>query len=232
MTAIPLALAFALAVQAAPSVAPDTIVTFAKAESGLDPLVLHDNTSGRSYWPATQAEAVALASDLIVRKGHSVDLGIMQINSFNLLRVSMSIRDAFIPSISMRAGAAILSDAYRSCDGEAARTRQERAVALRCASSLYNTGNKTAGVRNGYFANIVRVAAQVVPSVGELATNFPGAAIDTSRGQVDRRQSGTMPDVTEVSPKPDCNARPEDVWGQAACREATLHTDLKGSDQP
>jgi hypothetical protein len=44
---------------------------------------VHDNTSGKSYRPATVAEAARLTRELIDR-GHSVDIGLAQINSKNL----------------------------------------------------------------------------------------------------------------------------------------------------
>src|SRR5689334_15199345 len=103
MSSIPVALALAIAMQAAPSVSPDTMVTFAQKESRLDPLAIHDNSTGRSYAPSNEREAVELASRLI-RAQHSVDLGIMQINNANLARLRVSIPESFDPRISMRTG--------------------------------------------------------------------------------------------------------------------------------
>ena len=99
--ALPIALALSIASHAAPTVAPDTLVTFAMAESRLDPLVIHDNDTGRSYSPTTREEATALASGLI-KSGHSVDLGIMQVNSANLRRTDLKIADAFDRDVGRR----------------------------------------------------------------------------------------------------------------------------------
>ena len=173
--ALPIALALSIASQAAPTVAPDTLVTFAMAESRLQPLTIHDNATGQSYFPDTREEATALAASL-VNRGHSVDLGIMQVNSANLRRVDLQISDAFDPAKSFRAGGAILVDAYLQCHGDNARTHQQLGEALRCASSVYNTGNERAGLTNGYTASIVKVAAHVVPSIKELLPDFSGAA--------------------------------------------------------
>ncbi len=173
--ALPLSLALSLAAQAAPAVAPDTLVTFAQQESGLHALAIHDNTTGRSYDPETQAEAVALATTLVLNERHVVDLGLMQVSFRGATREGLSIRDAFTPAASMRTGAAILVDAYRTCQGRVSGAE----ATLRCAAALYNAGGETAAGRR-YAARIWRTAAQVVPSIGKIITaDFPEAAPDT-----------------------------------------------------
>ena len=73
--AMTLAAVLALASQCAPNLDQNLIAGIAKHESGLNPLVLHDNTTSRSYAPGTVSEARALAADLIHVQGHRVDLG-------------------------------------------------------------------------------------------------------------------------------------------------------------
>jgi type IV secretion system protein VirB1 len=86
------------------------------------------------------------------------------------MRLGLSIADAFDPVHSMRAGGRILIEAYQQCNGDRASTRNERATALRCAASVYNTGNQGAGFTNGYTDRFERVALRVVvPSVRDLA---------------------------------------------------------------
>ena len=70
----------ALMEQCAPQIASVTMAAIVQQESGGNPLALHDNTSGKSYRPATIAEAARLARELIAQ-GHSVDIGLPQINS-------------------------------------------------------------------------------------------------------------------------------------------------------
>src|SRR5437588_10300748 len=94
MAALIASIVLQLAAAHAPSVAPETQVAFAQAESGLDPLAVHDNTTGRSHAPATAADAVALATSLL-RQGHSVDLGLLQINDANLRRTGLTVATAF-----------------------------------------------------------------------------------------------------------------------------------------
>jgi type IV secretion system protein VirB1 len=168
MTAIPVALALSIAAQVVPSAAPDTIVAFAQLESNLEPLSLHDNTTGKRYAPKSKAAAVGLATELL-SKHHSIDAGIMQVNSTNFATVGLSIDDAFDVEKSMRAGGVILLEAYRRCRrGEEATSDTPRATALRCAASIYNTGNELRGVESGYTARFEWAAAQIIPSVREL----------------------------------------------------------------
>ena len=63
-----------------PSVHPATTQAIIEVESAGKPLTIHDNTTGISYNPTTKSEAVALTADLL-HHGHSLDIGLMQINS-------------------------------------------------------------------------------------------------------------------------------------------------------
>ena len=121
--AMTLAAILALASQCAPSLDQNLIAGIAKHESGLNPLVLHDNTTSRSYAPGTASEARALAAKLIHVQGHSVDLGLMQINSRNLAYLGLPESEAF--------------DACHSI---------EAAATLFRAISYYNTGSATRGL--------------------------------------------------------------------------------------
>jgi type IV secretion system protein VirB1 len=153
--------ALALAHQCAASVAPQTVVGIAKTESGLNPLAIHDNATGLSYAPDSTNEAIALASSLILGQRHSVDLGLMQINSANLATSDLDIAHAFDACHSMGAGARILSGAFYH--------------ALRVALSTYNTGDPQRGIDNGYVAR-VEAAATVLPGT---APTVPAAAPQT-----------------------------------------------------
>ena len=160
-----LALFAQIATACAPGNAVRTLESVAKVESGLNPLAIHDNTTGVSYSPATRDEAESIASDLILVRGHSVDLGLMQINSATAGRLSLPIPDAFDACRSISAGAAVLREGYQR--------------ALRTAFSLYNTGSPTAGIRNGY-ADRVEAAASALPAIGggQLAATPPVAVPD------------------------------------------------------
>jgi type IV secretion system protein VirB1 len=154
--ALSIVAALALAHQCAATVAPETVVSIAKTESGLNPLAIHDNTTGLSYQPGSAKEAIALASSLIAQR-HSVDLGLMQINSTNLVVLNLAITHAFDPCHSMAAGAQFLSGVFQR--------------ALRTALSTYNTGDPQRGIDNGYVAR-VETAATTLPAI-TLPTILP-----------------------------------------------------------
>ena len=163
--------ALALAITCAPRVSPDTLLSFAYGESHFRPLAIHDNATGRTIEPATQAEAELIAATLIT-EGHRPDLGFMQISSANLARAGLTISSAFDPCSSMRAGAEILTADWLACTG--GRVPADLHAAFACAASRYNTGNPTAGIANGYSANLFRVAGYVVPSIaGADKTDHP-----------------------------------------------------------
>ena len=84
----------------------------------------------------------------------------MQVNSANLARTGLTVTTAFDAGESMRAGAMILTAAYRQClRGNANPTGDAQQAALRCAASVYNTGREQAGILNGYQADVWRAAA-------------------------------------------------------------------------
>jgi type IV secretion system protein VirB1 len=148
-----------LAVRCAPTVESATLASIAKAESSLQPLAIHDNTSGLSGAPATLSAAVDIAAGLIAA-GHSLDLGIMQVNSGNLTRFGLTPRTAFDVCRSMAVGASILSSDYTGGS-----THLDQQAALRSAISRYNTGDAKRGFTNGYVQRVELVARQVVPAI-------------------------------------------------------------------
>jgi type IV secretion system protein VirB1 len=134
VTALTVQAALAVALQCAPSVDPHMLVGIAQNESGLETEILHDNSTGKVLRGAGILEAAAQ----LIAAGHSVDLGVMQINSHNLRLLGLSLADAF--------------DACHSIASAA------RLIQL---FSRYNTGSPARGIENGY-------AMKVVASIGRL----------------------------------------------------------------
>jgi hypothetical protein len=65
----------------------------------------------------------------------------------------------------------ILTWAYQRClRGSANPNDAQQQAALRCAASVYNTGDDQAGILNGYQADVWRAAAQIVPAIQFSAT--------------------------------------------------------------
>ena len=140
--------------QCAPQVAPATIRAIVKVESGSNPLAINVNGGWRlGRQPRELDEAKAWLRWLMAR-GHSVDVGLMQVNTANFASVGLTPDNAFDPCRNLAAGAALLRDAYRRTRA----TQPDSQLALRQALSTYNTGNAQQGFRNGY---VVRVESAV-----------------------------------------------------------------------
>jgi type IV secretion system protein VirB1 len=148
------AAAFSLAqyiASCATSVDPRTMTALVQVESGGDPLEIHDNTWRVSYKPPNNVVAKAWADDLMLL-GHSVDLGLSQINSANLNSLGLTTGSIFDPCTNLTAGATILSADYRQASARFGPGQK----ALRHALGAYNTGSLYAG--QGYINQILMAA--------------------------------------------------------------------------
>ncbi|MDR3450599.1 MAG: lytic transglycosylase domain-containing protein [Alphaproteobacteria bacterium] len=141
-----------LAARCAPGVPEWVLRGVARTESNFYPWVLHDNSTHASANPAALANAEAQATAWIA-EGHSVDLGLMQINSANLPALGMTIGAALDPCASLAGGAAVLRAAYGSGPVD---TGQQAALLM--ALSIYNTGSPLKGIMNGYARRVMRHA--------------------------------------------------------------------------
>lgn len=132
---------------AAPVVPFDRVKATVEVESSYQALAVHENwpphSRGRSYLPASQAEAVALVAALHAQ-GHSVDAGLMGLNDGNWSRRGLTAETVFDPRANVCAGMAVLADDYSI----------ERRVSCR-----YNTGRPDCA--NGYPERIERATARL-----------------------------------------------------------------------
>lgn len=147
--------AFDLIHLCAPDLAPVTIAAIVQQESGGNPLLLHDNTTRLTLRPKTVAEAAKLAQALI-SSGHSIDIGLAQINSKNLPTMRLEIEDALDPCTNLRAAQAIMKKAWEQSGHD-----------LRGALAAYNTGKTATSVGAHY-------SAQVFAQVGVKVPEIPG----------------------------------------------------------
>ena len=155
-----------LAQRCGSTVAPSTLAAVAKTESGFETLVVSDNTTGKSHIYPTVEQAAPVVEHLIAG-GDSVDIGLMQINSANLKRLGMTVRDALDACKSINGAASILTSNYLGSRGAA--TAQ---IQLRDAISQYNTGNRVSGYRNGYVRKVEQAAKALAPvSITSVAGN-------------------------------------------------------------
>ena len=164
--------------QCAPQVSAVTMAAIVKQESGGNRLALHDNSTGKSYRPASLAEAAKLAADLI-QQGHSVDIGLAQINSRNLPGLNLNANQALDPCTNIHAAQTILLRGWKQSGGN-----------LRGALAAYNTGNTGSVVGAQYAAKVFGQAGVIVPAIpgGKLA-NW------TFAGGLTRQAVGGLPPV-------------------------------------
>lgn len=151
----------------APNVAPATLVAVIRVESGGDPLALHVNGLRLQPPPAKTVAEAARIAESYVRRGFSVDLGLMQVNSRHLAAYGASVAAVLDPCTNIRIGAAILTEDYVA----AARTRGDGQPALQAALSAYNTGDFVRGFANGYVAHYFAPGA--TPAAGHMMPAVP-----------------------------------------------------------
>jgi type IV secretion system protein VirB1 len=145
-----------------------TLRAVASVESHFNPFAVRDNTT-RESWAPYSADVAASIAKARLAKSHSVDLGLMQINSANLAALRMTVSDAFDACHSLAAARDILLSAVAAGSSET-----ERQAAILISLSRYNTGRPLAGIANGY-ANRV-ILAQSAVGTGVLNTQSEPAS--------------------------------------------------------
>jgi type IV secretion system protein VirB1 len=131
-----------LCIQCGPDVHPATTQAIIEVESAGNPLAIHDNETGKSYSPATPDKAAAIAAHLLAQ-GHSLDMGLMQINSQHLKKKSINYARLFDPCFNIQTGTRILADFYRHHSRNNPKDPPDL-ILLKSLSS-YNTGTPYQG---------------------------------------------------------------------------------------
>ena len=176
---------FDLLLICAPLVAPVTMGAIVQQESGWNPLALHDNTSGISYQPQNEIEAIAIANKLIKIR-HSVDLGIGQINNKNLSWLGQTVETIFQPCSNLNAAQTILIAAWKQSGNN-----------LPGALSAYNTGKVDSSIGANYAASVYAKALHPTPIVPAI----PGGQLPNWTFQAIPKTKKTNPNgLTEMFP--------------------------------
>jgi type IV secretion system protein VirB1 len=153
-------------------VAPSTMTALVRAESGLWPWSIDDDTTGKSYHLPTENAAIAMARTLRAQ-GHSFDLGLAQVNTSNV-PAGWSFRQAFSPCANVRVGSHILWADYQ----HAAASWGPGLTALEHSLEAYNSGQNYGDLR--YVAAVEHAAGYAVPAIGPIALKarpaMPGEA--------------------------------------------------------
>ncbi|MBJ6749918.1 lytic transglycosylase domain-containing protein [Geomonas anaerohicana] len=146
-----------------PAVSPETTQAIIQVESGGNPLAIGDNTLKKSFAPKSAADAVQLATRLM-REGHNIDMGLMQVNSCHVRPMKLSLEELFDSCRNIRIGTTILAEFYRQ------HKTDDSAQSLFRALSAYNTGQAWKGT--GYINRILQ-AAGAGYRVSTPAAQFP-----------------------------------------------------------
>ena len=174
----------ALIERCAPTVHPETMAAVISAESrghqfaiayaGLFNLPWAERKHlVQSHYLGSLDEAEAKASSLIAN-GHTVSLGLAQINDRNLSKLGLTIREVFDPCANLSAGGKILTEFYE----RASKQFGPGEKALRASISAYNSGSWIRGERDGYVGLVYGQAgrplkiktAAVVPRINAGST--------------------------------------------------------------
>lgn len=132
----------ALALECAPTVAPQTMEAIVSVESTFNPYAIGVVGGRLARQPKNQEEAVATARQL-ASEGWNFSLGAAQVNRYNLPKYNIDYAEAFDVCTSLRVGSKILEDCYVRASK---RTKDEQA-ALQQAFSCYYSGNFTRGFK-------------------------------------------------------------------------------------
>lgn len=140
-----------LAEQCSPQVAPLTMVTLVKTESGGNRLALGLNGARLRFQPHSESQAVAWVKYL-AQHHYNFDVGLGQINVANIRKYKLKPEQLFNSCLNLKISGAILTANYLA----SRKTTADPQLALRQALSVYNTGNQYSGFNNGYIDRILK----------------------------------------------------------------------------
>ena len=160
--------------QCGAGVHPDTLNAIIKVESNYNELAINDNSTGRSHHPRSKEEAIDLTKYLY-SAGHSLDVGLMQINSLHFNRPGIDYTMLFDPCYNVSVGAKILKSFYK--DHSLKTPADEPDTTLLKALSSYNTGNPYKGKK--YVGKILKAVGTIghIPIMEEkpdISVYYPG----------------------------------------------------------
>ena len=146
-----------------------------RAESGFNRFAIGVNgASQRSYAPDTVEEAARIARELIAQ-GHSIDMGLGQINSANLGWLNLTVETVFESCSNLTASEVVLRHGY----DRAREQGSDPQTALHQALSAYNTGTFTRGFSNGYVERVMGGDVEA-PTTNQVQSTNVSAPADTS----------------------------------------------------
>lgn len=187
-----------LIARCAPTVHPETMSAVISAESRGHQYAIADagpvrlpwaqrKFMVRSFYLESLDASVAKATELIAA-GHTVSLGLAQVNDRNLARYGLTVRDVFDPCTNVAVGGKILTDFYKKAVGKFGANQK----ALHAAISAYNSGDWVRGANDGYVGMVYR-------QVGRPLAIRSGSGVPTGQAALPR---GPMPVMTVAMTAP------------------------------
>jgi type IV secretion system protein VirB1 len=161
-------------------VSPLTVQKIISVESKGNPLAVNINHSNISIPIANNLEKSIESASQLIKKGYSVDLGLMQINSNNFGKYKLSLKEAFDSCKNINIGSQILKESFERAE---VRLKSRGQNTLMAALSAYNTGNFHSGFNNGY---LKKYYANIKEDPKELKT------IPLNRGTLDLAQTALV----------------------------------------
>lgn len=139
--------------QCGAGVHPDTLNAIIKVESNYNELAINDNSTGISHRPKSKEEAIELTK-YFYSVGHSLDVGLMQINSLHFNESGIDYTMLFDPCYNISIGTNILKSFYK--DHSLNNPTDPPEITLLKALSSYNTGRPHKGKK--YVNKILKAA--------------------------------------------------------------------------
>ncbi|MGP6191601.1 MAG: lytic transglycosylase domain-containing protein [Vulcanimicrobiaceae bacterium] len=211
----------------APTVSTDTMRAIIAVESRGYSYAVRDNTLHLTYcvpgghaFPCGRETAIKIAATAVGR-GHSVDVGIAQVNSGNFRTYGVTAAQMLRPCDNLRVGSAILTAAYRS----ASERFNDQRDALWHAIMAYNTGSLYEG--EPYVRSVVdgTRSSTSIPSVPSIAILRSTSSSASSRNRATWPATRIVTRMSPAStPAADPRAAPLD-----ATRASGRRGDLSGT---
>ena len=126
------------------------IRAIAKQESNGAPYSFYINKWESDQFRDLTLDEAVLVAEKLVDEGYTVDVGLMGINSRNVERFGLSIREAFDPCTNINLGEQILFENIN----HALSKGHTGDHAVKVALSMYNTGSVHRGFNNGYVGKV------------------------------------------------------------------------------
>ena len=134
----------------------DLLRAIARQESAGKQNAFYINRWNQDQFKNLSLDEAVMVVETMVEEGYTVDVGLMGINSINIERFGLTVREAFDPCTNVNLGETILHENIMHAESKG----ETGDAALQAALSMYNTGSVTRGFKNGYVDKVWRYYVQ------------------------------------------------------------------------